>query len=108
MLGLPDRTGPGAISRCRFSREIGAVPGPRGLGLGQAQPAFDALDSAIHIIEAQLGRSVVDLHRCQVAFNRGHSGRQLAKPGLDTVEPLMDAREIGAEKIENVRFSWRV
>lgn len=54
------------------------------------------------IFEAQLGRGIVDFHGSQVAFDRGHSGRQLTKAGLDTVEPLIDAREIGAEKIENV------
>jgi hypothetical protein len=86
----------------RDSTEIGAGPRPPGLCLDQAQPLLDALDPAIYIVEAQLGRRVVDLHCRQVAFNRGHSGRQLTKPGLDTVQPLMDAREIRAEKIENV------
>jgi len=35
-------------------------------------------------------------------LKRDHPGRQLAKPGHNTVEPLMDAREIGAEKIDNL------
>jgi hypothetical protein len=64
--------------------------GLRGLRLDQAQPLLDALDPAIHIVEAQLGRGVVDLHR-----------RHFAKAGLDTVEPIMDAPEIGAQKFEN-------
>ena len=91
-------TRPGAISRCRHSPEIG---GPRGLTLDQAQPLLDALDPAIHIVRAELRRGVVDRHRQQVAFNRGHPGSSAANAGLDTVKPSIDARAIAAEQIED-------
>src|SRR5215472_15268990 len=100
MPGSPSPTGPAGASRCRVSREIGAVevrPSKRRSG----QPLFDALDPAIHIVQVQLGRGVVDLHRRQIAFDRG-------KARLDTVKPFMDAGEIGPETVEDVRFSSHV
>ena len=88
MPGSPDPTGPGFVSECPVSREIGAVRSSCGLSLDQAQLLFDALDPAIHVVEAHLGRGVVDLHLRQIALDRRNAGRQLAKAGLDAVQPV--------------------
>src|SRR5215469_14193779 len=76
---------PKVSGKCRDRRSPDAW---RGLGLDQAQPLLDELNPAIHIFKPQLGRGIIDLNGRQITLERDHPGRQLAKPGHNTVEPL--------------------
>src|SRR5262249_48497629 len=76
-----------------------------GSGLDQAQPALDAFNPPVEIVEANLRGGVVDLHRSQIALYRGYAGCQFAEPAVDAVEPLVHAREIGTKKREDLGLS---
>ena len=84
-------------------RKVQEASGPRlaaaGSRLYQVQPPLDAFDPAIHIVEARLGRRVVDLDTRQVAFECVQTDDHLVQLAQDRIVLLPDLAQRPEDKI---------
>ena len=69
----PNLTGPGAISRCRLSSEIGAAPVSelfRGALVDQIKPTFDAVEPPANVVQPHVHPLEVHFHPGEIVLDR--------------------------------------
>ena len=78
-------------------------PGPKISRVDQAEPTLDPFDPATHVIESV---AASQRNRPSLPPERARPQRYLAEARLNAVRPLVNPREIRAEKFENHLAFW--